>query len=453
MAEVEAARTYGRGLNVPRLYRLRAGTTADGAVEALRTLLERYEMLRTRLVRDGRGTVRQRTYPAGTLGLAVHEVPAGGPPRAADDHARAVLDALTAPPLDPAREWPVRAALVIEDGRPRHLALAFSHVAVDAYALVPVSAHLVERIAEDDPVARKAPAPGTPGHGPREQAAAEASTAGERAARRALRLAEEAYRRMPPARRPAPGPPAGPRYRFLRYLSPALDLAVGAVAARTGQTPAAVLTAALIALDAARTGPVPADGENGAATRYGAVQLISANRLRPGTAAAVLPLSQPVPCCVDTAGAGFDELVSRTAVASLRAFRAGGCPPEEAAALLKTVEEERGVRLDATPALNYRPRATALPVRPVTAGELAAAAHRGVSEWTDGDPWRASHYLSADVDASGIRLVLQIDTAVHPSEGAERWTAALERLLCAAALDADCPATPDADPWGPRLPG
>ncbi|MEU2179482.1 condensation domain-containing protein [Streptomyces thermolilacinus] len=458
LAEVEAARAHGRGLNVPRLYRLRPGATEAGAADALRALLERYEVLRSRLVHDEAGGVRQRAHSAGTLDLAVHEVPAGGPPGAAEQHARAVLDALTAPPLDLAEEWPVRAALVTDDGHPRHLALAFSHVAVDAYALVPVSAHLVERIAEADPVARTAPATGAPPHGPREQAAAEASPAGERAARRALRHAEEAYRRMPPAappaarpaRSPAASPPPGPRYRFLSHRSPALGLAVGAVAARTGESAAAVLTAALIALDAVRTGPVP--GGDGAATRYGAVHLISANRLRPETAAAVLPLSQPVPACADTAGATFDELVSRAAVASLRAFRAGGGPPDRLAALLRAVEEERGVRLDPTLTLNYRPRATALPARPATADELAAAATRAVSRWTDGDPWRASHYLSADVDASGIRLVLQTDTARHPPEGAERWLAALERLLCAAALDARCPALPDADPWGPDLP-
>ncbi|MFJ8664826.1 condensation domain-containing protein [Streptomyces sp. NPDC093600] len=453
LAEVDAARAHGRGLNVPRLYRLRAGTTEAGTAAALRELLERYEVLRSRVVRDEAGGAHQRVHTRGTLHLAVHEAPAG----AADDHARAVLGALAAPPLDVTECWPLRAALVTEEGHARYLALAFSHVAVDAFALVPVSAHLVERIAEADPVARTAPAPGAAPRGPREQAAAEASPAGERSARRALRLAEEAYRRMPPAPRPVAGPPAGPRYRFLRHRSPALDLAVGAVAARTGESPATVLAAALIALDAARTGPVPGDGTG--TTRYGAVQLISANRLRPETAAAVLPLSQPVPCCVDTAGATFHELVRLTAAASLRAFRAGGCPPDRLAALLRTVEEERGVRLDTTPALNYRPRSTALPVRPTTAAELAAAQPRAVTEWTDADPWRASHYLSADVDADGIRLLLQVDTAVHPPEWAERRTAALERLLCAAALDADHPALPepdrpaqDADSPGPDLP-
>ncbi|MFI9121559.1 hypothetical protein ACIGW0_19470 [Streptomyces bikiniensis] len=446
LTEVDAAREHGRGLNVPRLYRLRPGTTEAGTADALRELLERYEVLRSRVVRDEAGGASQRVHLHGVLRLAVHEAPAG----TAGERARAVLDALAAPPLDVTECWPVRAALVTEGGRARYLALAFSHVAVDAYALVPVSAHLVERIAEADPVARSAPARGGPARGPREQAAAESSPAGERAARRALNLAEHAYRHMPPAPEPVAGPwkgspagtPTGERYRFLRHRSPALDLAVGAVAAGTGESPAAVLAAALVALDAARTGPVPADDGTGA-VRYGAVQLISANRLRPETAAAVLPLSQPVPCCVDTAGAGFRELVRRTAAASLRAFRAGGAPPDRLSALLRTVAEERGVRIDATPTLNYRPRSTALPVRPTTAAELAAAADRAETEWTDADPWRASHYLSADVDADGIRLLLQVDTAVHPPEWAERWTAALERLLRAAALDADCPALPD----------
>ncbi|THA86185.1 hypothetical protein [Streptomyces sp. A0592] len=434
LAEVDAARAHGRGLNVPRLYRLRAGTTEADTVTALSELLERYEVLRSRVVRDPARGTHQQVHARGTLHLAVHEAPAG----TADAYAEAVLDAITAPPLDMTHGWPLRAALVTEDGAPRHLALAFGHVAVDAYALVPLSAHLVGRIAETDPVARTAPAPGGPPRGPREQAAAEASPAGERSAQRALRHAEEAYRRMPAAPPPAAETPAGPRYRFLRHRSPALDLAVGAVAAHTGESPATVLTAALAALDAARTGPVP--GEDGTGeTRYGTVHLISANRLRPETAAAVLPLSQPVPCCVDTAGTTFHELVRRTAAASLRAFRAGGGPPDRLAALLRTVEEERGVHLDATPALNYRPRSTALPIRPTTAAELAAAAPRAATEWTDADPWRASHYLSADVDADGIRLLLQIDTAVHPPEWAVRHTAALERLLCAAALDADLP--------------
>ncbi|MFX4290871.1 hypothetical protein [Streptomyces bohaiensis] len=450
LAEVDAARPHGRGLTIPRLYRLRAGTTEAATAAALRLLVEDHEVLRSRVVRTAEGP-RQRISDRGTLLLAVHEAPTGD----TGTHARAVLDALAAPPLDPTDGLPLRAALVNRDGEPRYLALAFSHVAVDAYALVPVSAQLVERIAEADPLPRRAAGNGpdhgpAPDHGPRQQAAAEASPAGERAALRALRLAEEAYRRAPAGRSAADAAPAAPRHRFLRHRSTALSLAVGAVAARTGQSPAAVLAAALVALDAARS-PAGAARQHSGQPCFGAVHLVAANRLRPETAAAVLPFSQPVPCCVDTAGATFDTLVHRTAAASLRAYRAGGAPPDRLAQLLASVERERGVRLDATPVLNWRPRATELPVRATTAGELATAAAATVTARALADPWRAGHHLSADVDADGITLLVQVDTAVFAPGHAERHLAALELLLREAALDPDLAALPDpARPAGTR---
>jgi hypothetical protein len=214
----------------------------------------------------------------------------------------------------------------------------------------------------------------------------------------------------------------GERFRFLRRRSAALDLAVGAVAAHTGESPAAVLAAAVLAVDTARTGE-----------RYGAVQLISANRLRPDTVDAVVPCSQPVLCGVDTHDASFAELVRRTAAASRRAYAAGPCPPAALAELRATVEVERGVRLDA-PTLNYRPRATSLPARETDAEELRRAAADAETVWVDSDLlWQSARYLSADVDGSGVRLLLQVDTRVHPPLWAEQWLADLEHLLCSVA--------------------
>jgi len=376
-----------------------------------------------------------------------------------------VLADLARRPFEVGEEWPLRAAVVGVGGQPRFLAIAFSHVAVDAFALLPISAYLVGRCAQADPVARTTPGSGGEGLQPCEQAEAEASPAGQRAAQRALRHAEEVLRRLPaasPAAGPAPvgsatvgsalvgsvsagpvsadpastGPaPVGEPYRFLRRRSAAFDLAVGAAAARSGQSPAAVIAAAMMAVDAARTGE-----------RYGFVQLISANRLRPQTVGAVVPCSQPVLCWVDTHGASFTELVRRTASASLRAYRAGPCPPAALAELRAAVEEDRGTRLDLPPVLNYRPRATTLPVRETDAAELRRAAADAGTAWVDGDLlWQADHYLSADVDGSGVRLLLQIDTRVRSPRWAEQWAADLERVLCAAATSetaARAPALP-----------
>ncbi|WP_406145193.1 hypothetical protein [Streptomyces sp. NBC_01012] len=410
LAELDAARPHGRGLAVPRLYPLRPGVREDDVTEALRGLLERFESLRSRVVRAP--AEHQRVHSTGTLRIAVHDSPADGPD--------AVLAALVARPFDVADEWPVRAALVTEGGTPRFLAMVFSHVAVDAYALLPVSAYLVASCAAADPVARTAPRSDTPGLQPRQQAEAEASPAGQRAAERALRHAGNVMRRMAASPRTPPRAVTGERYRFLRRRSAALDLAVGAVAARTGQSPASVLTAAMMWVGAAET-----------AADHGFVQLISANRLRPETVNAVLPYSQPVLCGVDLTGASFAEAVRRTARASLRALGAGPCPPGPLAELHAAVQEERGVRLDITPTLNYRPRATTLPLRETDPAELARAAADAGTEWVDSDlQWQSGHYLSVDADETGLRLVLQVDTAVHPPGRAERLLADLEHLLC-----------------------
>ncbi|MER6222258.1 hypothetical protein ACWCYL_32360 [Streptomyces sp. 900105755] len=424
LAELDAARPYGRSLAITRLYPLRAGTSEEDATAALRALVERYETLRSRVIRTTPAV--QQVHRQGSLPVAVHEVAAPAATHEVRAAAEAALADLGRRPFDVVEEWPLRAALIGAGGRPRFLALAFSHVAVDAFALLPVGAFLVDRCAQTDPVARTAPGSAVEGLQPRELAAAEASPAGGRATRRALRHAEQTLRRLPAAPAAVGPSGAGERFRFLRRRSAALDLAVGAVAARTGESPAAVLTAAVLAVEAARTGE-----------RYGVVQLISANRLRPETVEAVVPCSQPVLCCVDTHHASFAELVRRTASASLRAYGAGPCPPSALAELRATVEKERGVRLEDAPTLNYRPRATLLPVRETDGEELRRAAADAETAWVDSAMlWQSAHYLSADVDGSGVRLLLQVDTDVRPPGWAERWLADLEGLLCAAASGA-----------------
>ncbi|TLQ46350.1 condensation domain-containing protein [Streptomyces marianii] len=425
LAETDAARPLGRGLAIRRLYELRPGVSEQDVVAALRDLLHRFEGLRSTVVRETVGAdagAGQHVHPEGVLRLAVHAV--DGEAQAAEA-AAAVLDALAAKPFEVAEEWPVRAALIGPAGSPRFLALVFSHVAVDAFALLPVTDHLVAAVAvrrPEWPPARSRDA----GRSPREQAAAEAAEPSRRTAERALRRAAEAFRAMPAAP-PAQGPPddagSADRCRFLSRTSPALDLAAGAVSLRTGEGVATVLAAAMVAVDA-----------HLADSPTGYLQLLAANRSRPETVNAVVPCSQPVPCCVPVAGSSFPELVRATASATLGALRFGSYPPDRLAGLHRAVERERGVRLDITPTFNYRPRASALPRRVVTAAELEESAAAGATRWVPSDlVWRSSRYLSADVSESGIRLVLQVDTRVHTPRWAEHWMAALERLLCAAA--------------------
>ncbi|MFE9699112.1 hypothetical protein [Streptomyces sp. NPDC006270] len=426
LAETDTARLLGRGLSIRRLYELRAGVREEDVVAALRELLHRFEGLRSTVVRDpaapdAAAAAGQRVHTEGTLRLAVHDV--DGEAQEVAQAAASVLGELSATPFDVTEEWPVRAALIGAAGLPRFLALVFSHVAVDAFALLPVTDHLVSAVAVRDPewpAARSRDA----GRSPHEQAAVEAGEPARRTAERALRRAAETFRTMPAAPPvPDPGPSTTDPYRFLSRTSPALDLAAGAVSLRTGESVATVLAAAMAAVDAHLTD-----------SPTGYLQLLAANRSRPETVNAVVPASQPVPFCVPVAGSSFPELVRATASATLGALRFGSYPPDRLAELHRAVQRERGARLDITPTLNYRPRAGALPRREVTAAELEESAAAGVTRWIPSDlVWRSSRYLSADVSESGVRLVLQVDTRVHAPDRAEHWMAALERLLCAAA--------------------
>ncbi|WP_406727109.1 hypothetical protein WJ438_24200 [Streptomyces sp. GD-15H] len=422
LAETDFARPLGRGLALRRLYELRAGVGEQDVAAALRDLLHRFEGLRSTVVRDAAGAA-QRVHAAGTVRFAVHDADGA---RGTADTATAVMDELAATPFDVTEEWPVRAALVRRAGRARFLALVFSHVAVDAFALLPVTDHLVSTVAvrhPEWPAARSREV----GRQPHEQAAAEAGEPARRSADRTLRRAAQIFRTMPeaPAARCGGGPRHGAedRFRFLSRSSPALDLAAGAVSLRTGESVATVLAAAMVAVDA-----------HLADSPTGFLQMLSANRSRPETVNAVVPCSQPVPLCVPVRGSSFPELARATASAVLGALRFGSYPPDRLAEVHRAVEQERGVRLDITPTLNYRPRAGALPCREVTAAELGRSAVGARTRWIPSDlVWQSTRYLSADVSESGIRLVLQVDTRVHAPAWAERWMAALERLLCAAA--------------------
>ncbi|MFI2778344.1 condensation domain-containing protein [Streptomyces sp. ALB3] len=425
LAELDAARPRGCSLAISRVYALRPGTSRQSVTEVLAELLLRFEGLRTTVLREG-DAARQRVHTRGTLPLAVHSA---GPGDEGDRETAGVATALAAAPFDVSAELPVRAALVERAGAPHSLVLVFSHVAVDAFALRPVTDHLVSTVAlrhPDWPPARA----GEPGLHPYEQAAAEASAAGLKRAGRALRHASEVFRTMPEALPTADGGRAGERFAFLSHRSPALDLALGAVALRTAEPVSTVLAAAVLAVDA-----VMADRTDG----Y--VQLLSANRSRPGTVNAVVPCSQPVPCGVTVSGASFTELVRRTATATLGALRHGSYPPAGLAEAHREAELRRGAALDVSPTFNYRGRPGSLPRRGVTADELARAAGGARTGWVPGGPqWRSTRYLSADTGEAGLRLTLQVDTAAHTPEWAGAWMSALERLVCAAAVGDVSPA-------------
>src|SRR5689334_14398194 len=125
------------------------GTTLRDATFALQRVVEHYDTLRTTFeVRDG--VLRQVVASRGSLAVTVHASPHGLVAKTAVG----VRDALVRMPFRLKWEWPMRTAVVTEEGMPRRLVLVFSPIALDrsGWRIVERSLHrLLGDVAADLP--------------------------------------------------------------------------------------------------------------------------------------------------------------------------------------------------------------------------------------------------------------------------------------------------------------
>ncbi|WP_214111399.1 condensation domain-containing protein [Acrocarpospora catenulata] len=208
-----------------------------------------------------------------------------------------------------------------------------------------------------------------------------------------------------------------PRFRYLRFDSPALAAAVTVLAARHQVSPASVLFAGINAVAA-----------HVSSLDRSFLQLTVGNRIAPRTRYAVGMHTQDVPVCVPVSDLALSELIVRSGAELTRAARFGQHPPSELAARRREIELERGIRFDLSCWLNYRRLGTARPPR-VTPADL----DKTVWRWEEGvDSSTSTYFIFADDAGDLIRLTLLLDTAILPPEEALAWLRALESLLCTA---------------------
>ncbi|RJL33264.1 hypothetical protein D5H75_10610 [Bailinhaonella thermotolerans] len=199
------------------------GAGAPAVRAALGELIARHESLRT-------------TYPRGAGGRPYQRVHPPYLPEFADGGTREeVVAALTAAPMDPERDLPVRAGLVAGPGGPELLVLVFNHIAIDRWSAV-----LLKR--EFAGLLGGLAGPAVAGAGPADLARRQSA---ERNAR-ALRHWEDVLTTMPghlfPQFRPRRGGPF-PSYVECELDSAVLGAASARVAERHGTSQAVVFTA------------------------------------------------------------------------------------------------------------------------------------------------------------------------------------------------------------------
>lgn len=324
----------GRTLNIGGAVALPAGMTAEDVADILRFIVTRHEALRTRLrFVPGQRYPQQVVAADGEITLHVADVEAG---HDAAQAAEVLRVAYELEPFDYEHEFPVRMAVVRQQGYATHLVVQYCHIAVDGNGIDVLVRDLAVMPDLDAPL---------PGITPLVLAAEQQGQAALRASRKSLRHWESILRTIPAHRygNLRPVGPQEPRFWEIFCYSPAMHLALKVVARRVGVDTSHVLLASFAVAFASITGQP-----------LSVTQAVVNNRFRPQLGGAVTQLCQNAITVVDTDGADFDEIVARAWKAATSANLCGYYDSAAYDQMLARIADERGEDVDVSCFINDR---------------------------------------------------------------------------------------------------
>jgi hypothetical protein len=386
------------------------GATLDQAVEALRTLTNRHETLRTLYPHPaGSRPVEQVVRAEGEFDLEVVEAEGEGDPWAV---AEEIGRRNRGRRFDVAREFPLRLALVTRDGVPVVLSVVVCHAAADGTATALLVTEWLALAAGEE-------LPPPAGPTPREVAADERSRAGLRRIQSSLHHWERILEAGPHAvfADGRVGPSDGTHTSFAVHSVEAAA-ALETASRRLGTSSSTIMLAAYAVLAAAR-----AERENVV------IAALSANRHKRTVAEYVGTVAQDALIKLETAATDFDELIARAGGVAMAAYWHSSFDSAEVWQLIDDVGARRGARfarhlvlndLSMTvpealtrdyPAPPTDPYLVPLPVEPIPARLML-------------NLWRLSGCVS---------LTLHADRQLFTTQEAETFARGLIRLVCAAA--------------------
>jgi Condensation domain len=298
----------------------------------LRFMVSRYPALRTRLrftdEPSGDRHPQQVIAAAGEVPLHIVDIGGDDDPAAAAEELRWRYQHTW---FDYENEFPVRMGVIRQSGELVRLVVCYSHVMVDGSGLD----ILHQELKHLDRITGEATGPAG-GRSPLELAGWQGSAAGRRQSERAIKYWASQLGRLPAWRLEEPGRQDAPRFAELMVYSPAMQIGMRAIAARTRADATSVLLAAYSAAVARVFGRDPS------------LALLSAsNRFRPGLADMVSQVAQHGICVVDVGDATFDEVVARAQKATTAASFYAYYDPVACDMLLDETAARLGQPLDA----------------------------------------------------------------------------------------------------------
>lgn len=393
------------------------GADLDRVARALRRTIERYDTLRTTFAFHD-GQLYQHVAASGSLVVAVHESAPERVSLAADE----ILAALVPGGFRARLDWPLRVAVVTAEGKPRLLVLAINHLSLDLYGWRVVERTLTCLLAD-----ATAELPPRRGWQPVDQAAYEASPAGQAINQRALSRWRDILASAPATMFDFDTNP-GERepYWTLRMESRALAAALVAVADRTRISSSAALLAAISTALVAYTGHDEV-----------IIRLNAANRLVEGSQEMAGYLCWNSLFYCDLRDLSFDAALRRTFLASLDAYEHGLHDPVRARAIWNEAGDRHGAHLDLGCHFNDRREHTgeAFAALSTSKAELGALLEK-TRIWFSGSHPRVDtrfHVHAMDDDPESVELEFMCDTRYVPVDAMREILLAIERLLVTAA--------------------
>ena len=411
----------GMSKTVFHIAEVEEGTTVDDVAERLRFMVSRHQALRTTLVLRGDAPPRQRCRASGEVTLTV--VDAGGHDPA--EVAEAVSQRWQHEKFDYEHEWPIRLAVIRSGGALTHTVTVILHTSIDAYGLSALAADVDAR---DSVTGDAAPVTALQ---PLEQAARQASPAGQRQNAASLKYLERVLRTIDASRFGEPGHGGERRIDMIQYRSPATLLAIRAVAARERIDDSPVLLASFAVGLARFTGVNPV-----------MAMLMVGNRFRPGLADSVSALIQLSPYMIDVADTTMGDAVSRAAASAINAYKNAYYDPYEQDEVIERVERERGEELDLSCFYNDRrqqARSHLGETIPSAEDIRAALADSHVSFEPEISMPRRKIYFNVDDPPGAIEFVMSVDTRYFDRADMAAIMRNIEEAAVQAALEPAAP--------------
>ncbi len=394
------------------------GKTVEDVAAELGFLMSRHQSLRTRLRPGHDGELLQVVASSGETSLEIVETGDADP----RDTAGQLANRYEFGDRDYASEWPMRLGVVCHRGVPAYRVMGVCHTSTDGFGTVVIEEDLAGR----DPATGRPKGPVTAMQ-PLEQAAWQASPAGQRQSAAAERYWERALRQVPPHWFAEPQDKPSPRYWQGSYRSLAAQLASQVIAVRLKTDTTPVILAAFCVALARLSGLNPA-----------VPRLMVSNRFRPRFADSVSPLAQTCPCVVDVAGVTFDEAVRRAVRASMASYKHAYFVPVRIREILGAVSAERGDDVDVNVVYNDRRLTESRVVTGPLASprEIRAAMPHTTLRWEEksDDPMDACHIHVVE-SPDPLEVKAFFDTAYIAPDTLVAMLRALEEVIVAAASD------------------